>query len=164
MSSDPGCRIHIAIGLQQLRLLRGDRVLACFSISSARNGLGERRDSGCTPRGLHQIRAKIGADCADHSVFVGRRPSGEIYTPELARQYPARDWILSRILWLSGCVPGFNRLGDCDSMQRYIYIHATPDTEPMGQPLSHGCIRMRNDDMVWLFDRVSPGTPVQIDP
>lgn len=164
MSSHLDCRIHVDIGLQQLRLLEGDRVIACFSISSARNGVGEQRDSGCTPRGLHRIRAKIGAGCPENSVFVGRRPSGEVYSPELARKYPARDWILSRILWLSGCVPGVNRLGNCDSMQRYIYIHATPDTEPMGQPLSHGCIRMRTDDLIWLFNRVSPGTLVQIDP
>ncbi|MEH6472864.1 MAG: L,D-transpeptidase [Halopseudomonas sp.] len=156
-------RIDIDIAQQQLALYQGPQLAARFSISSARNGVGEQRDSGCTPRGLHRIRAKIGEDCALNTVFVGRRPSGERYSSELARQYPKRDWILTRILWLSGCEPGVNRLGHCDSMQRYIYIHGTPDSEPMGVALSHGCIRMRNADLVWLFDRVGCGTAVQID-
>lgn len=156
--------IQIDIGRQQLSLLASGEALACFSISSARNGAGEQRDTGCTPRGLHLIRAKIGAGCAVNTVFVGRRSSGEIYTPALACQYPTRDWILSRILWLGGCEPGVNRLGRCDSMRRFIYIHGTPDSEPMGQPLSHGCIRMRNKELIWLFDQVGPGTPVLIVP
>lgn len=162
MSSDR--QIQIDIGRQQLTLLESGQAIARFSISSARKGAGEQRDTGCTPRGQHLIRAKIGAGCAANTVFVARRPSGELYTPALARQYPSRDWILSRILWLSGCEPGVNRLGRCDSMQRFIYIHGTPDSEPMGQPLSHGCIRMRNEELIWLFDRVDPGTPVLILP
>jgi len=96
------------------------------------------------------------------TVFIGRRPTGEVWSPELAAQYPGRDWILSRILWLSGCEPGVNRLGNCDTMQRYIYIHGTPDSEPMGVPLSHGCIRMRNADVMALFDAVPVGTAVTI--
>jgi len=155
-------RIQVDIGQQRLCLVDGAKTLANFSISSAVKGVGQQRDSGCTPLGLHRIRAKIGAGCAVNTVFVGRRPTGEIYSPELGIRYPERDWILSRILWLSGCEPGINRLGDCDSMQRYIYIHGTPDTEPMGQPLSHGCIRMRNDELIWLFDRVKLGTQVLI--
>ncbi len=157
-------RIQIDLARQQLSLFEGDRLCRRFSISSARNGAGEQMNSGCTPRGLHRIRAKIGEGCALNSVFIGRRPTGEVYTPELSRQFPNRDWILSRILWLCGCERGFNRLGDRDSMQRYIYIHGTPDTEPMGQPRSHGCIRMRNDELIWLYDQVEAGTPVQIDP
>ncbi|GIX26518.1 MAG: L,D-transpeptidase [Burkholderiales bacterium] len=115
-----------------------------------------------TPRGRHRIRAKIGAGQPVNTVFVGRRPTGEIFTPELAAQHPDRDWILTRILWLSGCEPGFNRLGEVDSMRRYIYIHGAPDTVPMGVPASHGCIRMRNVDVMDLFDRVPVGTPVEI--
>ncbi len=157
-------RIQIDLARQQLSLFEGDRLCRRFSISSARNGAGEQMNSGCTPRGLHRIRAKIGEGCALNSVFIGRRPTGEVYTPELSRQFPNRDWILSRILWLCGCERGFNRLGDRDSMQRYIYIHGTPDTEPMGQPRSHGCIRMRNDELIWLYDQVEAGTPVQIEP
>ena len=136
--------------------------LASYVVSTALNGPGEKKNSGCTPRGKHIIRAKIGAGQPENTVFIGRRPTGEIYTPELGTQFPKRDWMLSRILWLSGCEVGFNRLGDCDTMQRYIYIHGTPDSEPMGVPLSHGCIRMRNRDVIALFDKVPVGTPVEI--
>lgn len=134
-----------------------------FRVSTALNGVGEKSGSGCTPRGLHVIRAKIGENLPPNSVFVGRRFTGEIYTPELAKLYPKRDWILTRILWLSGKEPNRNRLGSVDSMQRYIYIHGTPDTEPMGIPLSHGCIRMRNTDVVELFDLVPVGAELLIE-
>lgn len=155
--------IEISIPDQTLALCDDTgRTLAVYPVSTARNGAGEAKDSGCTPRGGHVVRAKIGASQPVGTVFVGRRPTGEIWTPELAAQNPDRDWILTRILWLSGREPGFNRLGDCDSMQRFIYIHGTPDTEPMGVPLSHGCIRMRNADVVDLFERVPVGTGVSI--
>lgn len=133
-----------------------------FPISSAKNGAGEEMGSGCTPRGRHVIRAMIGRSLPAGSVFVGRRPTGEIYSLALAAQQPERDWILSRILWLRGCEPGRNRFGHVDTMRRYIYIHGCPDTEPMGIPASHGCIRMRNADIIELFDMVEPGVPVEI--
>jgi lipoprotein-anchoring transpeptidase ErfK/SrfK len=134
-----------------------------FHVSTALNGVGEKSGSGCTPRGLHIIRAKIGESLPLNSVFVGRRFTGEIYTPDLAKRHPKRDWILTRILWLSGKEPSRNRLGSVDSMQRYIYIHGTPDTEPMGVPLSHGCVRMRNLDVIELFDLVPVGTELLIE-
>lgn len=155
--------IDISIPEQRLRLLDDDgRELASYAVSTAANGPGERKDSGCTPRGRLVVRAKIGAGQPPGAVFVGRRPTGEIWSPELAARFPERDWILTRILWLSGCEPGVNRLGDVDTMQRYIYIHGTPDSEPMGMARSHGCIRMRNADVVELFERVPVGTVVQI--
>ncbi len=155
--------IHVSIPRQTLTLLdAAGTELATYAVSTALNGPGETKNSGCTPRGKHIIRAKIGAGCAPGTVFLGRRPTGEIYTPELGAQFPQRDWMLSRILWLSGCEVGFNRLGNCDTMQRYIYIHGTPDSEPMGVPLSHGCIRMRNQDVIALFEQVPVGTPVEI--
>ncbi len=155
--------IRISIADQTLQLLDdAGQVLAQYPVSTALNGAGERKGSGCTPRGRHVVRARVGAGQAVGTVFVGRRPTGEIWSPELAAQFPERDWILTRILWLSGCEPGVNRLGDCDTMQRYIYIHGTPDAEPMGVPRSHGCIRMRNADMLALFERVPAGTPVWI--
>lgn len=95
--------------------------------------------------------------------MVGRRPTGEVWTPELAVRYPERDWILTRILWLSGTEVGRNRMGNVDSMRRYIYIHGTPASEPMGVPASHGCIRMTNEDVVTLFDKVPAGTLVDIE-
>jgi L,D-transpeptidase YbiS len=155
--------IDISIPEQRLRLLDdGGTVLADYPVSTALNGPGERKNSGCTPRGKHIVRAKIGEGQPVGAVFIGRRPTGEVWSPELAAEHPARDFILSRILWLSGCEVGVNRLGDVDSMQRYIYIHGTPDTEPMGVPRSHGCIRMRNADVIALFDQVPVGTPVII--
>ncbi|MCW8883806.1 MAG: L,D-transpeptidase [Motiliproteus sp.] len=147
---------------QTMTVQQGNTPIRQFSISTAANGAGEKNGSFCTPRGKHYIRAKIGAGQPAQTVFAGRRPTGEIYNPSLAQQYPNRDWILSRILWLCGCEPGFNRLSSVDSMRRYIYIHGTPDTEPMGVPASHGCIRMRNDELIWLFDQVDAGTPVFI--
>ncbi len=137
-------------------------LLAQYPISTSLKGAGEQKGSYQTPRGVHVVRAKIGADQPINSVFVGRRPTGEIWTPELGLQYPARDWILTRILWLSGCEVGMNRLGNVDSMQRYIYIHGTPDSEPMGEPQSHGCVRMRNADVIDLFELVPLHTPVLI--
>jgi len=137
-------------------------VLASYAISSARNGPGEQRDSGCTPRGLHRVRIRIGDGCPEGTVFLGRRPTGEIYQPELAERFPERDWILTRILWLTGMESGRNRGGCVDTLRRYIYIHGCPDTEPMGEPCSHGCIRMRNADLMELFELVPAGTMVEI--
>jgi lipoprotein-anchoring transpeptidase ErfK/SrfK len=155
--------LHIAIARQTLEVLSSEeRVLRRYVVSTARNGVGEQNGSFCTPRGRHLIRAKIGAGQAINSVFIKRRPTGEIYTPELALRFPDRDWILTRILWLSGCEVGFNRLGKVDTMRRYIYIHGSPDTAEMGKPGSIGCIRMRNQDVVELFDLVQAGTAVDI--
>jgi lipoprotein-anchoring transpeptidase ErfK/SrfK len=156
-------KITVNIPTQTLKL-RGDagELLCSFSVSTAANGAGERSGSFCTPRGRHVVRAKIGAGQPANTVFVRRRPTGEVYTPELGAQFPQRDWILTRILWLSGREPGYNRLGECDTMRRYIYIHGTPDTVSMGIPGSHGCIRMRNDELIELFDLVPVGTEVEI--
>lgn len=154
--------INVSLGEQRLWLLRGDRVLREYPVSTAKNGPGEQRGSECTPRGRHVIRAKIGAHCVPNTVFIGRRPSGELFTPALRVRHPHRDWILSRILWLSGLEQGKNRLGSVDTMQRYIYIHGCPDDEPMGIPGSHGCVRMRNPDIIDLFERVQAGTMVRI--
>jgi len=156
-------RIEISISAQILTLFDDfGGVKARYGISTAANGAGCEKDSGCTPLGAHVVRARIGTGVAENTVFAGRRPTGEICTPALMAQYPERDWILTRILWLSGTERGKNRLGNVDSMQRYIYIHGTPDTEPMGQPRSHGCVRMRNTDIIELFDLVDVGTPVEI--
>jgi L,D-transpeptidase YbiS len=133
-----------------------------YSVSTAKNGPGEKNGSFCTPRGSHIVRAKIGGGQPVNTVFVRRRPTGEIWSPELHAKYPGRDWMLTRLLWLSGCTPGFNRLGEVDTMRRYIYIHGSPDTAQMGKPGSIGCIRMRNRDIVELFERVAPYTPVEI--
>lgn len=156
-------RISISIPAQTLELFDdGGELVKRYTVSTAANGAGEQNGSFCTPRGRHIVRAKIGAGAVANTVFVKRRPTGEVWSPELATQFPNRDWILTRILWLSGCEPGFNRLGCVDTMRRYIYIHGSPDTVPMGRPGSIGCVRMRNADIVELFDLVPPYTPVEI--
>jgi lipoprotein-anchoring transpeptidase ErfK/SrfK len=133
-----------------------------YPVSTAKNGPGEKNGSFCTPRGRHIVRAKIGAGQPENAVFVRRRPTGEIWSAELGAKYPGRDWMLTRILWLSGKEPGKNRLGEVDTMRRFIYIHGSPDTAEMGKPGSIGCVRMRNRDVVELFDLVPPYTPVEI--
>lgn len=154
--------IDIDLNAQTLKLWDGTQCQLETEISSAKNGPGEINGSGCTPRGAHIIRAKIGANVPLNTVFVGRRPTGEIYCAELGKSFPHRDWILTRILWLSGVERGVNRLGDVDTMRRFIYIHGSPDSVAMGKPGSHGCIRMRNTDIVRLFEMVPAATPVNL--
>ena len=156
-------RIRINISTQYIDLIdKNGSIIKRYAISTSKNGAGEQNGSYCTPRGRHIVRAKIGAGRPLNTVFVERRPTGEVYSPELARSFPKRDWILTRILWLSGCEPGYNRLGAVDTMRRAIYIHGSPDNAEMGKPGSHGCIRMRNEDLVELFDLVPVRTPVEI--
>jgi L,D-transpeptidase YbiS len=154
--------IRINLGAQLLELLEGDLVLSAYSVSTAINGGGERVDSGKTPRGLHEVRELIGHGTPSGAVFVGRKWTGEVCTPQLQAGDSERDWMLSRLIWLAGLEVGKNCGGDVDTFARYIYIHGTPDSEPVGEPRSHGCIRMRNADVIALFDRVDIGTLVRI--
>ena len=155
--------IRVSLQGQQLQLLDDDTVVNSFPVSTSRNGAGEAAGSFQTPRGRHVIRAKIGAGAPEGTVFRARRPTGEVYCEALAREHPRRDWVLTRILWLSGTEVGRNRLGGVDTMRRYIYIHGTPYTEQLGQAASAGCIRMSNADVAKLYDLVPPGTVVQIE-
>ena len=154
--------IDICIAMQEMLLLENDKVLRRYPVSTAKNGPGQAKGSECTPTGWHCIRAKIGAGEPINCVFIGRRPTGEIYSQQLAAAQSQRDWILSRILWLGGLEPGHNRYGDVDSTWRYIYIHGCPDELMKGLPASHGCIRMKNADVIELFDSVEPGCKVFI--
>lgn len=157
----PGIEIDLAT--QTLTLFPADTTSSIsYPVSTALNGPGEHQNSGCTPTGSHYVRAMVGGGVPQNAVFVARRPTGEVYSTDLARQFPKRDWILSRILWLCGLESGKNRGPGVDSFRRFIYIHGTPDSEPMGVPRSHGCIRMRNTDVIDLYNRVKPGTPVLI--
>ncbi|MBK5966672.1 hypothetical protein CCR95_21985 [Thiocystis minor] len=155
-------RLLVEIARQTLTRWEGGRAVARYAVSTGRNGAGERNGSGCTPRGLHRVRMRIGEGCPVGTVFRGRRPTGEILDDALAAAYPERDWILTRILWLTGCEPGINRGGCVDTLRRYIYIHGCPDAAPMGEPCSHGCIRMRNRDLIELFDQTPIGMLVEI--
>ncbi len=155
--------IRVRLGAERLELFRGDEQVASYPVSTAENGPGETFGSECTPRGKHTIHAKIGEGAPIGAVFVGRKATGEICTAERYRQEPERDWILTRILWLSGCEAERNRYGDVDTLRRYIYIHGSPDEVSMERRGSRGCIRMRNADVIELFERVSEGARVQIE-
>ena len=155
-------QIDILLSQQQLILSDSEQQLMRCAVSTAANGAGEKNGSYQTPRGRHIIRAKIGAGLPENTVFRGRRPTGEIYSPQFAAIAPRSDWILTRILWLSGCEVGKNRLGNVDTMRRYIYLHGTPDTTPLGQIGSIGCIRMANADIIRLYELVPIFTPVNI--
>ena len=154
--------INISIKQQVLTLIDNGSVIKCFKVSTSLKGIGQIKNSFQTPIGRHYIRAKIGKDQPILTIFEGRRPTGQIWTNSHLNSKPNHDWILSRILWLSGKELGLNRLGNSDTMQRYIYIHGTHDESDLGKPLSHGCIRMSNDDVIELFDLVSVGTIVHI--
>jgi len=154
--------LRVNIPSQRLDLLENSQTIKSYPVSTAKNGPGERNGSGCTPRGWHVIRAKIGTDAPRNAVFVGRRFTGELYTAELAAKHPERDWILSRILWLCGLEPNFNRFREVDTAWRFIYIHGSPDEGVSGEPQSHGCIRMKVPDILDLFDRIEAGTRVLI--
>lgn len=155
--------LRVCLGAQQLELHDGPECCKAYWVSTALKGAGERLGSEQTPRGAHEVKSLIGADSASGTVFVARRPSGETYSPGLWAKQPGRDWILSRIVWLSGVEDGKNLGGEVDTFARTIYIHGTPDEEPMGEPRSHGCIRMRNADVIELFDHLHIGMRVQID-
>lgn len=155
-------QIEVSIADQRLHLLDDAVRLRCYPVSTAANGPGEQAGSFCTPRGRHRIRARIGAGLPVGAVLRGRRPTGEVCDDATWRAAPERDWILTRILWLCGEEPGFNRGGSVDTFRRYVYIHGTPDAVELGQPGSRGCIRMRNRDLLELFELVAVGTPVNI--
>ena len=156
-------KIIISVAKQTLTLFDNEgNIEKKYAISTSSKGVGEQKGSEQTPRGHHIIRAKVGHDQPANSVFVGRRLTGECYTPALGQQYPDRDWILTRILWLSGTEVGKNRLGNVDTMARYVYIHGIPDEADMTVARSKGCINMRNDDMIDLFNRVEYKDSVDI--
>lgn len=160
--SDNNIMLFANTDTQTLQLLDEGKLVVSYPMSTAQKGLGETLNSNKTPTGWHIIRAKIGAGAPKYTVFESRRPTGELYTPALGLIHPERDWILTRILWLSGLELGHNRLGNVDTMRRYIYIHACPDEIPLSRPMSHGCIRMHNDDVIDLFERVPVGTKLFI--
>ena len=154
--------LEVYIGAQKMVVLENQTCVQEYLISTAKNGAGETYGSEQTPRGWHVIRAKIGANCPLNTVFIERRPTGELYQPEFRTRFPERDWILTRIFWLSGLEQGKNRLGKVDTMRRYIYIHGTPDDVRMGAPGSRGCIRMRNENIIDLFECIPVGTRLLI--
>ena len=155
-------KIDINIEQQTLTLLQDESIIATYPVSTAKNGAGQLNGSECTPLGSHVIDSKIGADSEINTVFIGRNETGEVYTEELQQNNPERDWILTRILWLSGLEEGINKGGEVDTLSRYIYIHGCPDSDSFSMPSSHGCVKMRNKDIIELFNKVDVGTRVFI--
>lgn len=148
---------------QNLRVMQGANEVIHYPVSTALKGLGELRDSACTPRGWHRVRAKIGAGLPTNAILRGRRWTGDCYdATQDSAENRNHDWILGRILWLCGMEPGLNRGGLCDTFRRYIYIHGTADAARLGQPVSAGCIRMSPEHICTLFPEILPGLPVFI--
>jgi len=148
----------VEIGSQLLRVFIGGRQDRQYKVSTSLRGAGCRNGTGCTPLGWHRIDEKIGADASPGTVFKGR-VAGDVATD---LSLPEGDLITSRILWLQGMQPGYNQGGQVDSRSRYIYIHGTAQEHLIGSAVSMGCIRMRNDEVIALFDLVEPGTAVFI--
>ncbi len=154
--------LHVDIDQQLLAVLRpDDPVLRYYPVSTAINGRGQREGSYCTPTGWHRIAQCVGEGEPMGRVFRGRRPTDQILLS--GDDHGEEDVITTRILWLEGLEPGHNRGGDCDSHARYIYLHGTPDEANIGRPVSKGCIRLRNSDMVELFEQVRVGDALLIE-
>jgi len=154
--------IFISSTKQEMTCFENDDLIFTYCISTGKNGVGEKKNSECTPRGWHKIHSIIGLEHQINSVLVARKWTGELYTEQLAAEFPGRDWILTRIFQLDGLEPGRNRGGNVDTLERYIYIHGTPDTTPLGRPGSHGCIRMKNNEIIDLGCWVTTDTLVYI--
>ncbi|OQS10601.1 L,D-transpeptidase [Chromobacterium violaceum] len=156
--------VWVGVKSQTLRLLDDwGRIQKEFTVSTAKNGVGETSGSYQTPRGWHAVCEKLGDGADENTIIFRRQVTPWKYTPELHAQYPNKDWILTRILWLCGQEAGLNQGGNVDSYDRAIYIHGAGDHVPWGRPSSLGCVRMKNRDVIELFDAVPNGTDVWID-
>lgn len=152
----------VDIRSQRLLLVEKGKIAREYPVSTSRYGIGSQQGSNKTPTGAHRIARKIGSGAAPLTIFKGRKNTGRIAAVESRPRSTGDDFVTTRILWLKGLEPGQN-LGDgVDSYNRYIYIHGTHEEGLIGQPASHGCIRMRNDDVIDLYDRVSRGAVVYI--
>ena len=145
-------KINISVSSQKLSLFQEGELVSSYKVSTALKGVGQEKNTNKTPLGNHIIRAMIGRNLPIYAVIKARRFTNEIWTKELDDPSITVDWILSRVIWLSGKDLGRNRLGNVDTMQRYIYIHGTNEEHLLGTPSSHGCIRMSNEDVIELFD------------
>lgn len=152
--------LMVSIAKQKLALMQADHVIHEYSISTATRGPGEQSGSYQTPRGWHEVIAKFGDELPLNTYFTARRPQGVWSAAQAAD--PERDWVLTRILWLGGLECGTNFGGDVDTQRRYIYIHGTASEDKLGQPASHGCIRMANVDVITVFERTPIFTRVLI--
>jgi lipoprotein-anchoring transpeptidase ErfK/SrfK len=154
--------LYVAVKKQKLYLIENDRISAEYEISTAKNGLGNQRGSYQTPQGLHKVAEKVGADVKEYEVIKQKVPTGEVVQPVLEAKVTNIDLITSRAMHLSGMESGINKGGDIDSYKRGIFIHGTHEEGLIGTPASKGCVRMRNNDVIDLFERIEVGTFVII--
>ncbi len=152
-----GDLLYVSVHRQSMFHVRNGKLLKEYPISTAQNGLGSEKNSFRTPTGLHRISEKFGDGVPAFGVLKDRRFSGQV-ADTLAAGHQDRDQITSRVLWLEGLEPGHNRGGQRDSHERFIYIHGTSNEAAIGRPVSRGCIRMRNKDVIELYDQVPVGT------
>ncbi len=156
--------IRVGVKSQRLTLVGADgQDRASYTVSTASRGVGEQNGSLQTPRGWHRVCDKIGDGIAPDTIIYRREVTPWRYTPTLHAEYPDKDWILTRILWLCGLEPGRNAGGEVDSYERAIYIHGAGSHVRWGTPTSRGCVRMKSADVIELFDTVPLGTEVLID-
>lgn len=148
-------QVMVSVKDQRMIVMDGDKVERMYPVSTSKFGLGDRPGSKCTPLGTLKVAKKIGRGMPAGAVFKGRRPTGEVLRPNA----PGRDPVVTRILWLAGLEPH-----NCNAYNRYIYIHGTPEEWRIGSPASFGCIRMRSDDVIDLYDRIGVGTRVTVVP
>lgn len=155
--------IEVGVRNQQLALYdeRGVPVRQ-YVISTASKGVGERVNSYQTPRGWHKVCERIGDGIEIDTIIYRRQVTPWKYTPQLHAEYPNKDWILTRILWLCGQEPGLNQGGEVDSYDRAIYLHGAGEHVAFGTPTSRGCVRMRGDDIIDLYDITANGIDVFI--
>jgi L,D-peptidoglycan transpeptidase YkuD (ErfK/YbiS/YcfS/YnhG family) len=149
--------LTVNIAEQTVSLFEHNKLVKKIPCSTSRFGIGQKEGSNCTPLGLHRIVEKIGAGAPAGTVLKSRKIVGHVSQPEFADAK-----ITTRILWLEGLEPGFNRGGNVDSHARYIYIHGTADQASIGKPTSCGCIHLADADLIPLFDLLPTGTLVWI--
>lgn len=151
--------LFVKIDTQCLSVVQDGKVTKNYAVSTAKNGIGNTEGSGKTPLGLHRIIKKVGDGAPPLTIFKGLKPIG-IYSPE---KFPnPADYLTTRVLVLEGSEEGINRGKGIDSYLRGIMVHGTVEEDKLGTPASHGCIRLKNSDIIDLFDTVSLNTPLYI--
>lgn len=155
-----GLGVWVSIARQRVYLINNYHISALYLCSTAAAGIGNKVGSYKTPLGWHVIAECIGGGLPKGAVLKERQFSGRVW--DLSKESKGEDLILTRILWLQGIEPGINQGDGIDTHDRYIYIHGTPEESKLGTPVSHGCIRLSNADVIELFNQIKTGTPLLI--
>jgi len=155
--------MQVSVAQQKLFLMNKKDTLRNYEISTSKYGLGSESGSHKTPLGLHRVVEKYGDGAPEGTIFKSRINTGRIAEIEMRPQTTKLDYVTTRILWLDGMEPGKNKGGNVDSYHRYIYIHGTHEEGLIGRPASKGCIRMRNNEVIELYELVPIGTTIRID-